>query len=482
MPSQTGSKNKGRFYIENVSKNFIVPYNDFKIEKETSRLIDLLTVKTGRNDSLDIGDEIAVFDNGANEKKRFGGFISNVEETQSAYKIEVQEFTVEIVDTKVKRVFRNVSPEQILDTLITENTNLTFKAPISSGFTIDKYVIEGKIQEAVKDIVDLLNWQARSTPQKEFYLEPRGRIESGVTFTHAQNCVVTKKKTKDSKFINTVELRAGRTNYHQTNTFSGTGSKTEFLLTEVPVGGVEVFVGGTRKEGGISEDLKDGDDFFIDQDGPSLIFGSAPASGTDNIKIEYNYEVPILVEATTQDAKIPASEREVSETITRKFLKTFNDAREYAQSYVDNKSTLVGNVEFFADFREDPRTGHLVRVEDSSKNISDDFVVEKKVLKSNGQMDVTVGDEQFNAIEWRNSVQRKIKELEKDKTTNKVLTKFRGLSSSLNVSLTPSFTVKKRDINDTFIVGHPVNGEVSGTTGTGGTQIVIDDFSKGRDY
>jgi len=84
MPSQTGSKNKGRFYIENVSKNFIVPYNDFKIEKETSRLIDALTVKTGRNDSLDIGDEIAVYDNGANEKKRFGGFISNVEETQSA--------------------------------------------------------------------------------------------------------------------------------------------------------------------------------------------------------------------------------------------------------------------------------------------------------------------------------------------------------------------------------------------------------------
>lgn len=461
MASQTGDKAKGRFYVENVSQNFVVPYREWDIRQKTSRLIDSFSAETGRNSGFTIGDEIAVYDQaGGSDTKIFGGYLTSISENNGTWEVECDEYVKEVVDKRVKKVYQNKSPEYILQDLIDNETSLTFFAPISSGITLDKYVIEGPIEEAVEDMTRILDWQARSTPQKEFYLEPRGRLSSGKTFTHGTDCVVTKKRTKDSKFINTVELRAGRTNYTRSNNFSGTGSKTEFDLTEVPVDNIDVKVDSVDQEGAISEDLQSGDDFYIDQDDQKLIFDTAPSNGA-SIDISYSYEVPILVEAQAPDAVIPPSEREVSTTIKREWIKTFKDARKYAGDYVDNHSRLTGEVEFYTTFGQEPEIGKLVNIVDNGKEIDSSFVVEKKVIKSNGQMEIKAGQEEFNSIEWRNQVQRRIKKMQQRKTTNKTLTKYLSPKNNYEVRLSTAITVKKREINDSFVVGHPENGVIN---------------------
>lgn len=471
MPSQTGDKSKGRFWVENLDRSFIIPYNQFKIEEETSRLVDRLKIKTGRNDDLKIGDELAVYDSKDNDRKVFGGYITSRDETDGLWDLEVDEYVKETVDKKVKRVYRDVAPEDILQDLIDNETSLQFFAPVSSDFVISKYLIEGKIETAIKDMTDLLDWQARTEPNREFYFEPRGRIDSNQTFTHASNAVVTSKKTKDSKFINTVELRAGRTNYERSNNFSGDGSTVEFELTEVPTGSVRVSVDGTDQEGAIAEDLQSGDDFYIDTETPALIFASAPSSGA-NIDIDYTYEVPILVEAEAPEAQIDPAEREISETIKRKWLKNFEDAREYAKNYVENHSQLIGDVKLYSNYDNDIPVGYLGEIIDNNKSIDDKFVIERKTIHHTGQMDLKAGSQEFNAIEWRNQVQRKLKELEQEKTTNKVLTKYFSLDNNLDIDIQTSISIKQREINDTFIIGHPVNGTVASE----GKRKVLDNF------
>ena len=169
MATQTGKKQAGRFYVENVDKGFIVPFTNFDIEEETDELVDRLKIKTGRNEQLQYGDEIVVRDNANGEEKVFGGYVTLREQTQDLWKVEIDEYVKETVDKRVKQVFTNQSPESILDDLITEETSLDFFAPVSSGVTLDKYIVEGPIEDAIDDMIKVLDWQLRTEPDREVY-------------------------------------------------------------------------------------------------------------------------------------------------------------------------------------------------------------------------------------------------------------------------------------------------------------------------
>jgi len=224
----------------------------------------------------------------------------------------------------------------------------------------------------------------------------------------------------------------------------------------VPNGNVRVTVGGTRQEGAIAEQLESGDDFFIKAGTPNIVFASAPASGVA-IDVSFSYEVPILVEAQATGAKIPPSEREISETIKREFIRDFEDARQYAREYVNQRARLTGQVDLTAKYVPAPKQGRLCTVKDPSRDINGSFVVETRSIGFDGEMKLEVGDPEFNMIDWRHRVQRRVKDLEKRKTTDRALTKYRILDQNIGVSLNTSLTVQKRNINDSFIIGNQDN-------------------------
>lgn len=482
MSEPVGSKDKGRFYIEHLNDGFIVPYAKFKLEKETEDLVDRLKLSSGRNSNMNVGDELAVYDSTKSpDKKVFEGVITSKQETRDLWQFEVDEKIREVVDKRVKRVFRNASPETILNTLITDETSLSFTAPLASGITLDKYVVDGPIEDALDDMTTILDWQIRTTPQLEVFLEPRGRVDSGVNLKHGQNAIVKKVTTKDSDYINTVELRGGRANYKRENSFTGDGSQTVFSLSEVPESAVDVAVAGTTQQGGISEDFSDGDDFIIDQDSAELIFDTAPASG-DSISVSFNYQVPILVEVSTDNAQIPANEREISKNIKRDYIKTFKNARQYAKEFVENHSRLTGTAKVERPFDKKPRIGYTADVIDNTKDVDTSLTVKKKTIKSSGDMELELGQENFNTIDWRRSVQKRIKEVQNEKTTNKILNKFKSFNLTTTTTRSVSLSVKKREMNDSFIVGNPSNGIVAESSASGGDQIVIDNFEFGDDY
>jgi len=166
-----------RFVPKKVSDGSIIPFVSGKIREETDKLIDSCEIRAGRVKQVEIGEEIEVVNTETGERI-FGGYIKNIRQREDGFfRLEADEFLTEVVDTRVKKSFREVSPEFILNDLIENNTSLTLETPIDSNITLTSYVIEGKIEKAVKELTDLLDWQIRTESDRTVYFEPRGRIE-----------------------------------------------------------------------------------------------------------------------------------------------------------------------------------------------------------------------------------------------------------------------------------------------------------------
>lgn len=463
-----------RFKIEDVDKNIVLGYSEFKVEQVINKLVDEAEVSLAPNTDIEVGDEIVITDTSQNSKV-FGGYVTNIDEGNDGWTLECVEYVTELVGKQVKKVYEEVSPDSLLNDLISNETSFSFSSNSTTSFSIDKHVVDGPVINAVEDVRDVLNWIIRTDPDKNMVLEERGTTKSGVVFTHGENCLLRNWKSDDSKLINTVELEGGKTEYQQIDTFAGDGSQTEFGLTNNPVGNVKVLVDGTEKEGGIAEQLSSGDDFYIDQDAPKIVFASAP-SNSSSIEVQYTYEVPIVVQAQASDAKVAPSRREISTTIKREWIKTFSDARQYASKYVENHSQPSRTAEVEARYKPSPKVGRLARVVDESKGVDEKFIVEKKTIKHNGRMELEIGTPKHNAIDWRHQVQRRIKELQQTKKTEKTVNVYRSFQNNLNISMDIQVEAYERIVNDSFVIGHSENGVVD-SPGDGKDRMVIDSFS-----
>lgn len=171
------------------------------------------------------------------------------------------------------------------------DSGILFTSNTSAGTIMTRFVARGTLIQIINNLFALDNRGFWITPRKVFIKENQPISTSHVL--HSSDYYMNVDGRDTTFLINDLEA-VGEVQIHsRTQTFSGDGTTKAFTLTSVPITTI-VSVGGTAKVRGINAG-DTGRDYYIEytdgaNSGAQLIFFTAPASGTNNISIEYTFE------------------------------------------------------------------------------------------------------------------------------------------------------------------------------------------------
>ena len=376
---------------------------------------------------------------------------------------------------RVTQVYEDKSPEYIIEDLITNHTEFTYESTATSGVTLSKFIVNDYIYKIIDVMCELLGWQFRTDIDKNSYFEPSGTIDNNVTLVTGTD-VTVKKWLFEEPIFNNIKVKGDYAEYQNTETFNGDGSTVEFDFTYSPVGNVSVTIGGSEKTPG----SKEGEgDYYVYREPKNLAFTTAPGAGTGNISTTYSYQIPIVVE-TPDEASIAAYGQRDKE-IEAPFIKTFEDARKYANEliavYGDGtvKATIVK-----PGIDTTLTQGELITLQDNERGITEEVIINEIIYKyPENVTELKVGSYDFIVTDWQKEVQERIKQLEKRMSNEKLIMQHRPYNNNLAVASTVTHVDKWRNIYDgsydSFILGHATNGKLGVQTGVGGTSVVLGD-------
>lgn len=252
-------------------------------------------------------------------------------------------------------------------------------------------------------------------------------------------------------------------------TFSGDNSTTTFTLTYTPAT-TKVVVGGNELVRGLQGQLSGSYDYYVDTDFKQVIFVTAPASGTNNIVVDYTalLDRPVTV---VDPASVSYYGVKQSESYNFKDIVNVEDAELRARKLLDalrdpplraSINTTVTGI----------RAGMVIQYSNPVDPTFDGTYVVQKVKKrfSAGYDVLTVGDSDFNIRGVFETLNSRLQLLEEENLTDSELLRilFNPLYSSGVAPRNVSFY--SRDVtNSNYLHWSPEEG-----TGVNGTW---DDFN-----
>jgi len=332
----------------------------------------------------------------------FGGRIRSIKR-EAKIEVEVVSYGVKLNDVIVEEIYENVSPEYIVQDIIAKYTDLTYSSTVESGLTIDRYVADDKAINVVRDMANLLNWQIRTTWDKKLYFEPVGYEDTGITLTTGEDIKIPR-WTKDSmRMCNKLKVFGDYLVYQTEETFTGDGTTTDFTLKYKPVM-VRVLIDG------VEQPL---DSYRVNKDKKKISFLTAPSSGS-NIAIQYGYEVPIVFEINDRVSQNKYGIK--SKVIRAKWIKSTNEAINYAKEYISKYSEPLLSAEvYISGIVEGLEEGKMITITDNYNNIQNEKLLISKIeieypsLKTK----LTVGEDYEVFFDWYMEALERIRDLEK---------------------------------------------------------------------
>ena len=200
--------------------------------------------------------------------------------------------------------------------------------------------------------------------------------------------------------------------FSTTQTMNGDGNETEFVLTFNAVS-TNVKVGGTE--------LTPEEDFEIDSLGRLITFTAAPVSGTGNIVVEYEYEIPLYFRG-----KRPSSITAYgvhAKRLNMPWIANRFDGVRFIQSYLNRYKDITEKIMVKLGYIfNGVEEGDVVQVINSVKDISGDFMV-KSIHWKYPQMttEIEVGEYYFGYFESDKQIVQKLHDLEGALTTSKII-------------------------------------------------------------
>lgn len=231
----------------------------------------------------------------------------------------------------------------------------------------------------------------------------------------------------------------------QTQSFDGDDSTTSFDLNDEPES-VLVMIGGVEQKRG-NDDSTDDFDYKIDKDQKKLIFEVAPTTGTGNVVIEYDYKLPLPVQAKDNDS-ISLYNMERETVFSFDDVRTTNDAQLRAEKILSElKDAPVFTTIKVTDILG-YKVGDEITVIDSISGKNETLIINRVNINYPDSFDtLDVGSEDFNVEEYFNDISRAIKELQKkDRVNSTKLTQI--LSNENIVEVTHYFELWKASIED----------------------------------
>jgi len=494
LVSSSAGFNDGNNHLIRVtrdSSNLVTLYVD-KVSKGTATISHNLTtsgkLRVGRNEanvyftgsmdsvrlykgtplSTTLGERIY---NNRNPRTvmKFGGKVTKVKKETIVKKAKCFSFGKELAEIEIRGdVFNNQTPEAIIQSLVTNNTSLTFiRKGDLSGMTLNKYTAVGKLIDILRDFMSLTGHIFYTNGNKEFILEPEKHTNIGFIFTHGVNCIADKSQFDDTQLVNDLIILGENTRYRTIDSFTGDGSNKVFTInagatnTNVTVAGSEQ----TPEE-----------DYEVDSVGGSVTFTTAPANSAA-INIDYEYENPLYMRGTRQDS---IAEHGVhAKKLIMPWIRNRFDGIRFVQSYLNRYKDIRINIKvevpkLFNSIAEND----IVHLTNTITNIDNDFVVKGIIWEYPKSLTtLNLGEYNFDFLEIDQQITQKIHDLEDAMTTNKAIREFESPQETLVINDTV-IQIVHVDFTETLNIAHPTviidkndNNYGTGTYGSKGAPL-----------
>lgn len=387
------------------------------------------------------------------------------------------DYGVELGEIPIRKNFENFTPLGIMEDIITNFTSLTWVA--------NPNVVDGNILKLLPsqnkkaiELIDFCHKLLGTTHfvgnDKSFNPEYEGEELNPLTLEVGVNCDIDQEDGWTSltdQLVKNVTINGDTKEVTETILLSGTGSQTEFELTNPYVNITVEHPVGTELVAKL-ENSQDGD-YEIFKETKKILFTTAPASGTDNIQVNLTYQLQanFNINEVTQ-AQILAGTNPHHKIINDDSLKEVVDCQKYATRYKAKfgqplrKGTLITEGVDLSLFRANQRI--LVKDElhkINGSNINSEFII-KKLTRTFGEgatgIILEVGDSTQFTFNKANEINQKIRDLNENSPTAEIFNE--GISmlttSNMKVSFTTTVSLKKAtlpqdilvyDINRTYI-------------------------------
>ena len=400
---------------------------------------------------------------------KFGGKVTKIKKETIKKTVKCFSFGKELGEIEIRGdVFDNQTPEAIIESLITNNTTLTFsRKGALSGMTLKNYVAVGKLIDILRDFTSLTGHIFYTNGNKEFILEPEKHTNINFIFEHGVNCISDKSQFDDTELVNDLIILGENSRYTTVDTFTGDGSNKVFTLNDGATN-VKVTVAG-------SEQTPE-EDYEVDRISDKITFTTAPANNAA-VAVDYEYEKPLYIRATNSES---IAEHGVhAKKLIMPWIRNRFDGIRFVQSYINRYKDIRINIEvkvptLFNSIAEND----IVHLKNSIKNIDDDFVV-KSIIWEYPQSLTTLnlGEYNFDFLEIDKQITQKIHDLEDAMTTNKAIQEFESPQETLVINDTV-IQIVHADFTETLNIAHPTviidkndNNYGTGTYGSRGAPL-----------
>ena len=381
-----------------------------------------------KGDTLSSDDSTRIFTKiNPRSTLKFGGYVTKIENILSQKDVIAHSFGKILGELEVRAtVYDEKSPEYIVEDLITTNTSFAFNGGgVVSGLTMTRYTADGKLIDILRDLATLVSHTFYTTGSEEFFFVPKSFVETTLQFTHGVNVEVNSSGFDDTEIVNDLTVLGENKRYDTEQLFNGTGSQTEFVLT-FNATSTKVSIGGTEKD--------PEEDYEIDSLGRLLTFTTAPASGSNNIKVEYEYELPLYFRGTRQSSITAYGTH--AKRLNMPWINNRADGVRFIQSYLNRYKDITEKimVEFGYHFNG-VEENDVVQVINTVKDIDGDFMV-KSITWKYPQMstEIEVGEYYFGYFEADKQIVQKLHDIEGALTSGKILRDYESPEEVLVLS------------------------------------------------
>ena len=361
----------------------------------------------------------------ATDNNIFTGFVIEITEDNGAIVIKCKDPLYRGTLKYITRSYdKNIDTEAgvisaIWSDIVTQDLELTPNVQSTGTVDVmDKFICnDDEVLERLQALTKIVDWQMYyNFVSNEVILEPKGNQTFATPFVVGGNVINNPTWSESTEgMFNKITLKGAVSVGIKTETFSGDTIETDFILSEEPED-TKVSISGVEKVRG-NPGSTDTFDYYIDKINKKLIFISAPASGTDNISIEYSYKIPIPVQSKNSSS---ISQYGLYESrISLEDIKTTDDATLRVQKLLAAFSNPFISTELQTVNVYDLYPGYLVNVVDDYNGKNVNAVVKKITYQYPEGFDlVTVGTRIFDLQDFVTDTQKRIRELEKKELIN----------------------------------------------------------------
>jgi len=336
---------------------------------------------------------------------KFGGKITKIDSDLIKTEIIGQSFGKILAETEINgTVFTNRTPEYIVETLVEDKTDLTYSSSSgATGITMAQYTADGKLIDILKDMAALTNRVFYTTGSRLLIFDDASFNDLSFTLKHGVNISIADDGYDDTEIVNDLTVLGQNLIYSTIDTFNGNNSDTVFTLDNNPVV-ARVLIGGVEKTPEV--------DYDFDTMARTITFATAPATGSNNITVEYHFERPLYIRGV-RETSITTYGRHAKK-LNLPWISTKADGIRFVQSYLNRYKDISRKVKVKSGrMWNSLQENDIVHLTNTLKNIDDDFVI-KSITYSYPkiQTELDVGEYYFDFFEYDKEIVAKIHDLE----------------------------------------------------------------------